>query len=80
MNLLRSHPLLEEDCLVDESPSPPGRPNGMHMGVGGQDIFVNNPVAILSDAHSPFHMKNQITFISSPIRHPGVMKFMASDL
>jgi hypothetical protein len=64
---LANSSLLEEGCPADKGRRPLRGSDGMHMGVGGQYIFVNNPVPIFFDSHPPFHMKNQIVFFSGPI-------------
>ena len=70
----------EAGCLLDEGFRPLRRSKRMHVGIGGQDVFVNHAVAISINTHAPFHMKNQLIFVAGPIGHSGIMEFMASDL
>ena len=63
---LAASSLLEFDCIADERRGPLGRTKGMHMRIGGQNIFIENSIAIFFNTRPPLHAKDQIAFPAIP--------------
>ena len=49
------------------------------MGVGGQYIFIEDPVAVFFNPRPPLHTKDQFAFLAIPLRHSRVVEFMSLD-
>jgi hypothetical protein len=61
---LAASSLFEFDCIADQSRSPPGRAKRVHVGIGGQNIFIQDSIAVFFNARPPLHAKDQIAFLT----------------
>ena len=56
---------------------PGGGTQGVNVDIGGQHVFIYDPVLIFGDADPAVHMENQIVVIARPVDDARIMKFMA---
>src|SRR5512139_1867052 len=68
------------DRIADQRACPARIAQGVDVSVSGQDVLIDDPVAVAVYADAPLHAKNKIALRSRPSQHPRIVELMAADL